>query len=220
MHFCILAKKEDKMKKTLNTNINGISFIIDEDAYAILNTYLSTIKMHFKNKKGSDEIISDIEARIAELFQQMLNEKKQVLNIDDVNKVIGQMGQPSDFDSDTEDETVYDAKPPRGQKRLYRDIGDRMIGGVCSGLGAYFNVDTVWIRLLFVVVTISGLSPLAYIILWVIIPAARTVSERLEMRGDPVNISNIEKSIREELNDLRDKFDDLATQTRDKFRKK
>ncbi len=208
------------MKKTLNTNINGISFIIDEDAYKVLNTYLSSIKSHFENKKSHEEIISDIEARIAELFQQMLNDKKQVLNIEDVNKVKEQMGQPSDFDQDTEEETVYYAKPPRSKKRLYRDINDRMIGGVCSGLGAYFNIDTVWVRLLFVVVTISGLSPLAYLILWVIIPAARTVSERLEMQGDPVNISNIEKSIREEMNDLRDKFDDLASQTREKFRKK
>ena len=208
------------MKKTVNTNINGISFIIDEDAYIVLNNYLSSIKTHFEKKKGSEEIISDIESRIAELFQQMLNDKKQVLNINDVNKVKKQMGQPFEFDQDMEEETIYEAVPPKTHKRLYRDISDRMIGGVCSGLGAYFNIDTVWIRLLFVIVTISGLSPLAYIILWIIIPAARTVSERLEMQGDPVNISNIEKSIREEMNDLRDKFDDLASQTREKFRKK
>jgi len=208
------------MQKTVNTNINGISFKIDEDAFAILESYLNSIKSHFKNKKGSQEIISDIEARIAELFQQLLNEKKQVLNIDDVNKVKEQMGQPSDFDQDAEEETVYEARNPESRKRLYRDVSDRMIGGVCSGLGAYFNIDTVWIRLLFVIVIISGLSSLAYLILWVIIPAARTVSERLEMRGDPVNISNIEKYIREEMNDLRDKFDDFADQTREKFRKK
>ena len=208
------------MKKTINTNINGISFIFDDDAYAVLNTYLNAIKSHFKNKKGSDEIISDIESRIAELFQQMLNDKKQVLNMDDVKQVKDQMGQPSDFDQDTEEEPVYYAKPSGSSKRLYRDTNDRMIGGVCSGLGAYFNVDTVWIRLIFVIAILSGVSALAYIILWVIIPAARTVSERLEMRGDPVNISNIEKSIREELNEIRDKVDDLASQARDTFRKK
>lgn len=208
------------MKKTINTNINGINFIIDDDAYAALDTYLSAIKSHFRNKKGSDEIISDIESRIAELFQQLLNDKKQVLNIDDVNQVKKQMGQPSDFDQDVEEETIYYAKPPSSHKRLYRDTNDRMIGGVCSGLGAYFSVDTVWIRLLFVIAILSGVSALAYIILWIIIPAARTVSERLEMRGDPVNISNIEKSIREELNEIRDKVDDLASQAREKFRRK
>lgn len=208
------------MKKTINTNINGINFIIDDDAYAVLNTYLNAIKSHFKNKKGSDEIISDIESRIAELFQQMLNEKKQVLNIDDVNQVKEQMGQPSDFDQDAEDETVYYAKTSSSHKRLYRDTNDRMIGGVCSGLAAYFNIDTVWIRLIFVIAILSGVSALAYIILWIIIPAARTVSERLEMRGDPVNISNIEKSIREELNEIRNKVDELASQAREKFRRK
>lgn len=208
------------MKKTINTNINGISFIIDDDAYAVLNTYLNAIKSHFKTKKGSDEIISDIESRIAELFQQMLNEKKQVLNIDDVNQVKDQMGQPSDFDQDAEEETIYYAKTSSSHKRLYRDTNDRMIGGVCSGLAAYFNVDTVWIRLIFVIAILSGVSALAYIILWIIIPAARTVSERLEMRGDPVNISNIEKSIREELNEIRNKVDDLASQAREKFRRK
>jgi len=208
------------MKKTINTNINGINFIMDDDAYAALNTYLNSIKSHFKSKKGSDEIISDIESRIAELFQQMLNDKKQVLNMDDVKQVKEQMGQPSDFDQDTEEEPVYYAKTSSSHKRLYRDINDRMIGGVCSGLGAYFNVDTVWIRLIFVIAILSGVSALAYIILWIIIPAARTVSERLEMRGDPVNISNIEKSIREELNEIRDKVDDLASQAREKFRKK
>lgn len=207
------------MKKTINTNINGINFIMDDDAYASLNTYLSAIKSHFKNKKGSDEIISDIESRIAELFQQMLNEKKQVLNMEDVKQVKDQMGQPSDFDQDTEEEPIYYAKTT-GRKRLYRDTNDRMIGGVCSGLGAYFNVDTVWIRLIFVIAILSGVSALAYLILWIIIPAARSVSERLEMRGDPVNISNIEKSIREELNEIRDKVDDLASQARDSFRKK
>lgn len=207
------------MKKTINTNINGINFIMDDDAYASLNTYLSAIKSHFKNKKGSDEIISDIESRIAELFQQMLNEKKQVLNMEDVKQVKDQMGQPSDFDQDTEEEPIHYAKTT-GRKRLYRDTNDRMIGGVCSGLGAYFNVDTVWIRLIFVIAILSGVSALAYLILWIIIPAARSVSERLEMRGDPVNISNIEKSIREELNEIRDKVDDLASQARDSFRKK
>jgi len=207
------------MKKTVNTNINGISFVIDDDAYNDLDKYLTSIRKHFKNKKGGDEIVSDIEARIAELFQQMINSKKQVLNIDDVKKVTEQMGQPSDFGAEPEEEN-FDAEATGFNKRLYRDLNDRMIGGVCSGLAAYFHIDTVWIRLLFVIVVISGLSPLAYIILWVIIPAARTVSERLEMRGDPVNIENIEKSIRKEMNDLRDKFDDFADQTREKFRKK
>lgn len=208
------------MKTTTNININGISFTLDEDAYQMLNDYMISLKSHFKNKKGGAEIISDIEARIAELFQKMLNETKQVIDLEDVNKVKSQLGQPSDFESETEEEQTYDYIYDGTRKRLYRDINNRMIGGVCSGLGAYFHVDTTWIRLAFVVATISGISPFVYLILWIVIPAAVTASERLEMRGENVNISNIEKSIREELSEIRDKVDDLAGQARDKFRRK
>jgi len=209
------------MKKTVNTNINGISFILDDDAYDLLDKYLKTIKTHFKHKKGSDDIINDIESRIAELFQQMLNDLKQVLNIEDVRKVMDQMGQPSDFDEDSEEETVYYARPTAGgRKRLFRDINDRFIGGVCSGLGSYFSIDTVWIRILFVIALFSGVSPFVYIILWIIMPAARTAADKRDMRGDPVNYSNVEKSIRQELNEIRDRVEDLAGQTREKFSKK
>ncbi|PLX09966.1 MAG: hypothetical protein C0598_11545 [Marinilabiliales bacterium] len=208
------------MKKTTNININGIAFTLDEDAYKLINDYMISIRSHFKNKNGGEEIISDIEARIAELFQGMLNDTKQVINVDDVKKVKSQLGQPSDFESDNEEEQAYDYSFDTTRKRLYRDIKNRMIGGVCSGLGAYFHVDTTWIRLAFVIATISGVSPLIYLILWVVIPAAVTASERLEMRGEPINISNIEKAIREELYDLRDKADDFAGQVRDKFKKK
>jgi len=138
----------------------------------------------------------------------------------DVDEVIAIMGKPSDFEEDVENEYVDPDIRQVVKKRLFRDIDNRMIGGVCSGLGAYFKLDTVWFRLGFVIVTLSGLSILAYLILWVIIPPARTVSEKLEMQGDPVTISNIEKSIREEVDGLRDKIDDLASQARNQFRKK
>jgi phage shock protein PspC (stress-responsive transcriptional regulator) len=208
------------MKKTINININGISFILDEDAFQLLDSYLKSIKVHFRNRSGSDEIISDIEARIAELFQQILSDTKQVLNIDDVRSVQDRLGQTSDFNTGSEEETVYEARPPGARKRLYRDVSDRMIGGVCSGLGAYFHIDTTWVRLAFVIALVSGVSPLAYIILWIVMPAALTESERNEMYGGTVNISNIEKSIREELNEIRDKVDDLAGQAREKFKRK
>ncbi len=207
------------MKTTTNININGISFTLDEDAYQLLNEYMISLKSHFKNKKGGKEIISDIEARIAELFQNLLTGTKQVINLEDVKKVKSQLGQPSDFESENEEE-AYDYSYDGTRKRLYRDISDRMIGGVCSGLGAYFHVDTTWVRLAFVIAIISGVSPFIYLILWIVIPPAITATERLEMRGETVNISNIEKAIREELSEIRDKVDDLAGQARDKFRRK
>jgi len=206
------------MNKIMNISIGGIIFHVDEEAYEKLKRYLEEIKKHFNKSAGGEEIISDIEARIIELFHQKLNSKKEVINMEDVNDVISIMGKPSDFDNDNE----YDDADIRqvGKKRLFRDIDNRMIGGVCSGLGAYFRLDTVWFRLGFVIATLSGLSILAYLILWIIIPAARTVSEKLEMQGDPVTVSNIEKSIREEVDGLRDKIDDLAAQAKNQFRKK
>ena len=206
------------MNKIMNINIGGIVFHVDNDAYEKLRKYLKDINNHFKNTVGGDEIIIDIEARIVELFQQKLSDKKEVITEEDVVDVIAIMGKPSDFD----DEDNYNEPSIKqvGRKRLFRDTDDRMIGGVCSGLGAYFRFDTVWFRLAFVIATLSGLSILAYLILWVIIPPARTISEKLEMQGDPVNISNIEKLIREEMDGLRDKFDDFAHKARNKFRKK
>jgi phage shock protein C len=211
------------MKKTLSINIRGIVFNIDEDAYQKLNNYLSTIYRHYKNQPGCDEIVSDIENRVVELFQERLTQNKQVITNADVDEVIAILGRPSDFDRELEDDTP----PPPGQKRthgpkrLYRDPENRAIGGVCSGLGAYFNVDPVWFRLAFVLAVIfAGTGILLYLILWIILPPARTVSERLEMRGEKINIDNIEKSVREEMNNVKEKFDDFAEQAKQTFRKK
>jgi phage shock protein PspC (stress-responsive transcriptional regulator) len=213
------------MKKTLSINIRGIVFNIDEDAYQKLNSYLSEIYRHYKNQPGADEIVSDIENRVVELFQERTSSHKQVITLIDVEEVIAILGRPSDFDRELEDDS-----PPRpqattrrakGPKRLYRDPVNRVIGGVCSGLGAYFNVDPVWFRLAFVLAVIfAGTGILLYLILWIVLPPARTVSERLEMRGDPIDIDNIEKAVRKEMHDVKEKFGDYAEQAKQSFRKK
>lgn len=210
------------MKKTLNINIRGIVFHIDDDAYEILNTYLSEINRHFKSKKSHEDIINDIENRIVELFQQKLTDKKQVINLEDVEEVIGIMGHPSDFDQDSEDEPATAASSAKkGPKRLFRDIDNRVVGGVCSGLGAYFNIDQLWFRIAFIIsVFIGGAGAIVYLVLWFITPPAKTVSERLEMQGDPVTISNIEKAFKEEMNELKDKIEDLTEQAKQTFKKK
>lgn len=206
------------MIKISDVNIGGFVFHVNEDAYGVLKNYLDEISQHFTNTESGDEIISDIEARIVEIFQQKLSKNKEVITIEDVNKVISILGNPSEF-GDNEENNGNNSSYKK-TKRLFRDIDNGMIGGVCAGLGAYFNLDTVWFRIGFIIATFSGLSLLAYIILWAIIPPARTISEKLEMQGDPVTVSNIEKSIREEMSGLRDKFDDLASQARNKFGKK
>ncbi len=210
------------MKKTLNINIKGIIFHLDEDAYNKLNKYLDEINNHFRNKKGREEIINDIENRLTELFQQKLNDKKQVITIEDVDEVINTMGHPSDFDEDSEDDrTTVPQGQAKGHKRLFRNVDDRMLGGVCSGLGSYINIDTVWVRIAFLIALVfAGGSILVYLVLWIVIPPARTVTEKLEMQGDPVTISNMEKAFKEEMNEIKDKLEDLTEQAKQTFKKK
>lgn len=210
------------MKKTLNINIRGTVFHIDDDAYEKLNKYLSEINHHFKSKKGHEDIINDIENRIVELFQQKLSDKKQVITIEDVDEVIGIMGHPSDFDQDSEEESIpYVKKKTKGPKRLFRDVDNRLVGGVCSGLGAYFNVDQLWFRIAFIIsIFIGGAGAIVYLIIWIITPPAITVSEKLEMQGDPVTISNMEKAFKEEMSEIKDKLDDLTEQAKQTFKKK
>jgi phage shock protein PspC (stress-responsive transcriptional regulator) len=215
-------KLETNMKKTLSINISGFVFHIDEDAYEKLHRYLEAIKFHFRSFKGKEEVIADVEARVAEILQNKISPSKEVISIEDVDEVIGIMGQPSDFGVEEEDGAgtrEYIHREP--YKRLYRDPDRKWFGGVCSGLGAYFNIDPIWVRLIFFVSNaISGFGLLIYIILWLALPEARTTAERLEMRGEPVNISNIEKSIGDEVHELKDKLHDVTSKAKSTYRRK
>jgi phage shock protein PspC (stress-responsive transcriptional regulator) len=208
------------MKKTLSINISGFVFHIDEDAYEKLHRYLEAIKSHFRGFEGRDEVIADVEARVAEILQKKISANKEVITIEDVDEVIGILGQPGDFamDEDTaaQNESVYSRLP----KRLYRDPERKVIGGVASGLGAYFNIDPVWVRVIFLFsILISGFGLLVYLILWLVVPEARTTAERLEMRGEPVNISNIEKSLGDEVHEFKNKFKDFKSKAKSTYRK-
>ncbi len=208
------------MKKTLTINISGIIFHIDEDAYDKLSNYLDILKSHFKKTVGKDEIITDIEGRIAELLQEQLKEQKQVVSIEDVDEIIKILGQPSDFleeEEESQEEFVADDK---ATKRLYRDPDNQIIGGVCGGIAAYLNLDALWVRIIFIILLLGFISPIIYLVLWAVIPKARTTAEKLEMKGERVNVSNIEKSIQEELHHLKDKINDLTSKTKDSFKKK
>jgi len=215
------------MKKTFTINISGIIFHIDEDAFDKLSNYLETIKGFFTNSEGREEIISDIESRIAEMLQAKITGGKQVITIEDIDEVIAVMGEPEQIGAANGAETKS-AKPKeetRSHKRLYRDPDNKVLGGVCGGIGAYFNFDPVWIRVAFVVALfLFGSGPLLYIILWIIIPEAVTTAEKLEMRGEPVNVSNIEKTIQEEISGLKDRLknikEDAKTAYSKNFRKR
>jgi phage shock protein PspC (stress-responsive transcriptional regulator) len=171
--------------------------------------------------EGRDEIISDIESRIAELLQEKMVDNKQVITIQDIEEVVKILGEPSEMENEDDYEPQPKSTYRNRPRRLYRDPDNRMIAGVSSGLAAYFNIDPVWLRVLFIATLfISGAGLIAYIILWIVVPQALTTAEKLEMRGEPVNISNIERSFRDEFDNVKDKFNEFADGAKDTFKKK
>ncbi|ADF52726.1 MAG: PspC domain-containing protein [Zunongwangia sp.] len=195
-------------------------FHIDEDAYKKLQHYLDAIKRSFTDKQGRDEIILDIEARIAELFSEKRADKSQVISMKDVDEVIAIMGQPEDY---MVDEDIFEDEPEAAStkkakkasiKRLYRDTENSYVGGVSSGLGHYLEIDAIWVRLLWVVLTLasSGIFLLIYIAFWIFTPEAKTTAEKLSMRGEEVTISNIEKKIREGFDNVSEKVKNVDYQ--------
>ncbi|HEY4784866.1 MAG TPA: PspC domain-containing protein [Bacteroidales bacterium] len=188
------------MKKTVIVNINGIIFHIDEDAYSKLNAYLDALHKYFDSQTEGKEIVSDIESRIAELLQPLISETKQSVTIEDIDSIIITLGKPEDIAGDENR-----SEEPKSQKqertsshrygrKLYRDPDNSVLGGVCSGIAAYFDIDPILIRIIFVALFFAGgISILIYPILWIAIPMANTAAQKLEMRGEDVTINNIER---------------------------
>jgi phage shock protein PspC (stress-responsive transcriptional regulator) len=278
------------MKKNISINISGIIFHIEEDGYDTLKKYLDSINKYFSAFEDSSEILADIESRIAEIFLSKLNEEKQVITTEDVHSLVTTMGSVSDFKAAEEQEPVASSTGGQSKtnetgsfntesnasenksyalpKQLRRDQQRKFLGGVCAGLGNYFNIDPLWIRLifalllfaygftffvyiimwivvpgsfdleepivskkmyrdperkviagvaggvaaylgidiiavrvLFIVLSIAGgIGFFLYIILWLILPEARTITDKMQMQGEPVTLSNIESTIKKNLN--------------------
>ena len=194
------------MKKTENISLAGYSFTIEEDAYANLEKYLNDIRTVFAADENAEEIASDIEERIAEL----LNEKCRngiVVNIGMIEAIKEQIGDPKTMAEEeaevaSEKELEKETKPQPTRKKIYRNVDERVFGGVCSGLGIYFGIDKVLVRIFFLLIffitfisTVDhGDGPwfmftvLAYIALWIAMPAARTVEQKCEMKGKPIKL--------------------------------
>jgi phage shock protein PspC (stress-responsive transcriptional regulator) len=269
------------MKKNISINISGIIFHIEEDGYEVLKKYLDSINKYFSSFEDSSEILSDIESRIAEIFLSKLNEGKQIITFEDVNSLVATMGSVSDFKAAEEQEfaEAENSSQQSGQqaeqktyqppidKKLHRDQARKIVGGVCAGLANYFNIDAVWVRLFFAILTFAwgfgvlvyvimwiaipgsyvleepsgnrklfrdnerkviggvagglaayfgfhiivirilfvilaifgGFGLVAYIVLWIVLPAAITITEKVEMQGEPVTLSNIESSLKKNL---------------------
>ena len=202
------------MIKTFNINLAGQIFNINEDAYEHLSGYFNSLRTFYANEDDKDEIIRDIEARFAELF--LAKGKNYIVTLADTTEVVNMMGNPQEFDEEakTENSSSYSStqnsttQQAASGKRLYRDYDGGLITGVCAGLSAYFGInDAIWLRLLFIGLTFIGIgSPiLIYIILSLIMPKAETAAQKLEMKGEPVTLDNIVKSINVETVNVKSK---------------
>lgn len=210
------------MNTTENISLGGLAFTIESDAYSELERYIGDIKECFRNDTCANEIVEDIEVRISELLKEKCP-AGMVVNMAMVNEVKKSIGDPKEM-AEQENETPADGGETRHEtpektslrdRRLYRDIDNRILGGVCSGLGEYLNIDKVIFRVLFLVFFVLGfidadeglftISALAYVILWIAMPAARTVEEKCEMRRKPMNLEGFrskENNLEKEVNDL------------------
>src|SRR5688572_28063957 len=179
------------MKKVININFQGRVVPIEETSFELLKQYTDSLRIYFANEDGRDEIINDIESRIGELFQERITKGATCITDDDVNAIINNMGRPQDFaaaDSDQPNEGYTEKKPYTGSdytqthftgKRLYRDANNRIIGGVCSGIAAYFNIEPIIVRL---VLIFSGIGFFAYLLLWAFVPSSHNVQNGVRKR--------------------------------------
>jgi phage shock protein PspC (stress-responsive transcriptional regulator) len=183
------------MKKTLTVNLNNIVFHIDDDAYELLQNYLSAVEKQLSEDERKD-VMSDIEARVAELFTERLQRNKNVVNKEDVEQIIEILGKPSQFGGDeaeTETNTETGKQERKRSRRFYRDPENSVLGGVCGGLSAYLGMDVTLIRIIFIILVFVGVGMIipVYLIVWLIAPPAVTVAQRLEMQGEDVTIDSI-----------------------------
>ena len=216
------------MKKAMQISLGGMYFHIDEDAYSLLQEYTASLRVYFsKEGESSKEIIDDIEQRMAELLNVRISEKKQVINLDDINQVIRTLGKIEDFEFEepangSENKNEFQAFNRKTNRKLYRDPDNSVFGGICSGLAAYFNVDPWVIRIIFIImlfinviiphfISLFGFGILLYFILWIVVPKARTTAQKLQMRGEPVTVQNIKRSISDEYQKVKSGIEGFST---------
>ena len=203
------------MKKIISINISNSAFFIDEDAYECLKKYLDKLKNRFDTDEEGAEIISDVEIRLTELFSERINPKIGVITIAMVHDAIKIMGQPEDFpENENTEKSNYSNSGyayNKNNRRLYRDIENEKLGGVCAGIAAYFNIDPVFVRVIFAILPFIsfGIVIPVYFVMWLVVPAAITASQKMEMRGENITVSNIEKKIKDEFEDVKKQFENF-----------
>lgn len=211
------------MNKTVSINIGGLFFHIDDNAYNQLNTYFNTIKNSL-SEDSKEEVMHDIETRVAELLGARIVPDKQVINHMDIDYIISVMGKPEDYIIDQEQENNFtqQAAPnyaAYGKRKLFRDTENGKISGVSTGIAHYIGVDPIWVQLFFILIVLAGFGSgiLVYIGFWLLVPAAVTTSDKLLMHGEPITVSNIEKKIKEGYDKVSNTFQEYDPKT---FKKK
>jgi phage shock protein PspC (stress-responsive transcriptional regulator) len=222
------------MKKVMHINLGSYPFTIDIDAYEMLDEYFVSLEKHFAKSSNPDEIIFDIESRMAELFVENAGEDA-ILTRNDIEEAITIMGKPEDFGDEEESEftetTEKDTKSKRRQKqsnyrtgrKLFRDVDNKIVSGVCSGLSAYFGIsDPIWLRIFtaFMAFFTGGFVIIVYFVLAAIMPKAMTSADRKAMYGEPIDIDVVAESVEEEINALSEQLQDWTQSFRNKRKQK
>lgn len=215
------------MNKTININLGGFPLTVDENAFDVLSQYIQNVEAYFSDSEGCEEITSDIEYRLAELIKAGMGHRA-IATVSDIRSAISILGTPDMFADEqfdernpeaenTFDETPFDKTYTKENqyttgKKLFRNTDEQIVAGVCSGLAAYFGIqDPVWIRLAFALIALSGgAGVIAYFVLWAIVPAAKNSADRLAMKGEKINISNIAKEVESQINSLSKKISGLG----------
>lgn len=218
------------MQRIIQITLGGRVIPIEEKAYAELDNYITSLEKQFAGEPGRDEIILDIENRIAELFAIRLEGGTQAIDSSDVKMVVETLGQPGQLDSDmtgaktgqSQQRQWHHGYEPNSARRLFRNPNDKMLGGVCSGIANYFNIDTVLVRLVFAIMFFTvGIGLFAYILAWIIVPVARTPQEMYNMSGAPaMDFETMKKNMTEELQDLKKRGEEMSKELKEFFRNK
>lgn len=209
------------MVETRNISLGGLLFHVELPAFEQLTAYLAELKDVLAGTEGADEIVQEVEHRLAELFQQALNEVNRAVTLDDVTRACTQLGDPAAFKEDEATEadgnTTRDEHEEKGQgrtrRRLFRDPDDNVFGGVAAGIAHRLDIDPVIVRAIFFVLGVfSGTGIPVYLILWAVMPKARTAADRLSMKGDPVTVDSIRSTVEEQLKQAREKLEEPYVQ--------
>ncbi|MFK7785708.1 MAG: PspC domain-containing protein [Crocinitomicaceae bacterium] len=208
------------MKKTVSVNIKGSNFLIEEDAYELLQDYLDRLNSALENESGSKEIIEDVELRIAELCSEKLSEFKTVVELDDIQDILDTLGDPSMYLDDEEEstqETSHSSSSNQSsERRLFRDTENAVIGGVCQGIANFMNIDVVVIRAIFIVILLfAGFGFPLYVILWIIVPKTKSTIDRLRMKGRPITVESVRDEVESAAERIKEKSNSFASSIRE-----